>query len=284
MRRLLVMECSKALRGRWFRIALGIALALALTSAALHIARYLMHGVTELYAHKYVSPACDSAFRWWISLDGLYPTSELFFQLMPLLAVMPYAWSQRSELQDGYSAQVYTRTDRTRYALAKYLAAALSGGLVVAIPLIANFLAIACFIPAYMPNIYEAIYLGVFEGMLWSELFYSVPVLYTVLYTLLAFALCALWAGFVCALSFHIDNRVILLVAPYLAMLAVQFVNQRIFVAAGGIQGFQLDLVANMRACLSDMPSDGWIILAEGALLAAGAALLIRRGLGRDVL
>lgn len=60
MLRLVRIECSKALKNRWFHIALGIACALALISAIGNIAFHQANGVTQLYEHKYVSPSPDS--------------------------------------------------------------------------------------------------------------------------------------------------------------------------------------------------------------------------------
>lgn len=89
MLRLVRIECSKALKNRWFHIALAIACALALISAIGNIAFYQEYGITQLYEHKYVSPSPDSCYRYWISLDFLQPTSTLLYQLLPLLAVIP---------------------------------------------------------------------------------------------------------------------------------------------------------------------------------------------------
>ena len=283
MLRLVRIECSKALKNRWFHIALGIACALALISAIGNIAFHQANGVTQLYEHKYVSPSPDSCYRYWISLDFLQPTSTLLYQLLPLLAVIPHAWSLGAELKSGYIAQTYSRTSRRRYAVAKHLSCAASASLIAIVPIALNFILLACFIPAYQPDVYEVIYLGVYEDMLWSELFYTQPVVYIILYTILPGIICALWAGFVMALSYFVGNRVILIAAPYLFLFIVQFINDRIFLAAGNLTGFQLGLGNNMRAGTDVHLQVGWVIALECAMLALGAIALIAVGNKKDV-
>lgn len=284
MTSLIHMELDKALRNPWFVIALSIALALATASALGNIFFHLNNGVTTLYEHKYVSPSPDSCFGYWISLDYLQPASTLFFQLLPLLAVIPYAWSYRTELQNGYLNQVVSRTPQGRYLLAKGIATFCSGLLVAVVPLLVNFVLLACFIPAYMPDVTEVLYLAVFPDDTASWLFYNVPVLYVLFFTLVAGVLCGLWATFVFGLSLFVDNRVALIVVPFLATLGLQFVSDRIYFALGGINGPNLGLSSNMRAVQETFGTSPWIILAEAVILLLGALVLSRLRLRRDVL
>lgn len=284
MRALFGMELRKAIRNPWFIIAVAISSALAVVSAVGNILYYQRYGVFELYAHKYVSPVPGSCFKWWISLDFLQPASTLLFQLLPLLAVIPYAWSFRTEMQSGYLNQVATRTTRKRYLAAKSAVVFLTGSLIAAVPLILNIFMLACFIPAYLPDITEVLYLGVYTSDLWSWFFYNAPVAYVFLYTLLASCMCGFWALLVHSLSFAIDNRVALLIAPYLGVLGLQFFSDRIYLALGSINGPQLGLSANMRAGVESYPQVWWAITLEIAVMLTASALLARRQLKEDLL
>ena len=77
--------------------------------------------------------------------------------------------------------------DRRDYLRAKYLAAFLAGGVSVVLPMLMNFLTVACFIPMRMPEASEDMYYGVFGGSLWAEIFYTCPILYVLLYLVLDF-------------------------------------------------------------------------------------------------
>ena len=281
---LLKMELNKALRNPWFVVALSIACALAIASAVGNIIYYQEYGIFTLWEHKYVSPNPDSCFKWWVSLDFLQPTSTLLFQLLPFLVVIPYAWSYRSELQSGYLNQVVSRASQVRYLIAKGAATFLSGFAVGAIPLVLNIIILACFMPAYLPDITEVLYLGVYPNDLFSWCFYNLPVLYVVFFTLIAGVICGSWALFVHSLSFLIENRVALLIAPYLGTLALQFISDRIYVVLGSINGPQLGLATNMRAGQESYPQLGWVIALECALLFGVSIALAHRQQRRDVL
>lgn len=283
MSTLLRMEFKKALQNQWFVIAVGVGLALALASAFGDIAWNREYGVTRVYSYKYLSPSPGSPFKWWISLDFAQPTSTLLFQLLPLLVCVPYAWSFRSELQSGYVGQVLTRQPRPRYLVAKGAAVFVSASLVAMIPLAANFLVLACFLPAYVPDVLDVIYLGIYPYDLWSWFFYNVPLVYVLLYTLLAGALCGLWASVVYGLSFLVDNRVTLLVAPYLGLFGLQFVSDRIWLVLG-ISGLQLGLSANMRAGAESYFQSGWVILAEALIMLFVSVFLAWHQRRRDLL
>lgn len=281
---LLKMELNKAFRNPWFVVSLAIACALAISSAVGNIAYYQEYGVFVLRDYKYVSPNSDSCFKWWISLDFLQPTSTLFFQLLPFLVVIPYAWSYRSELQSGYLNQIVSRALNTRYLLAKGTAAFLSGFLIGTVPLILNIVLLACVMPAYLPDITEVLYLGVYPSDLFSWFFYNLPVLYVVFFTLISGIICGSWALFVHSLSFLIENRVALLIAPYLGTLALQFISDRIYVVLGSINGPQLGLATNMRAGQESYPQIWWVIALECALLLGVSIALAHRQQRRDVL
>ncbi|MBY4797891.1 hypothetical protein K6V98_05945 [Collinsella sp. AGMB00827] len=284
MMNLIRIELSKALRNPWFLIAVGIGLCISLVSAISNLLYHFENGIFELQTYRYVSPAPDSCYHWWISLDGLQPSSALFFQLMPLLSVIPYAWSSRAELNWGYSAQLYTRTNRSSCACAKGIAVFISSGLIVLIPVVINFLLLACFIPAYQPDVYEMIYFGIAEGDLWSETFYTFPQLYVIGYSILPFIMCGCWGLFVSGLGYFIDNRVILLTAPYLVLLFITFVNERIFIALGSLNGFQLSFAKNMRAMVESYDQDGRVIALECIVLFISGILLSWYGMKKDVI
>ncbi len=154
----------------------------------------------------------------------------------------------------------------------------------IALPLVVNFFTIAGFFPAYTPEVYDAMYNGIFDDNLWSYYFYNAPVVYVLLYLVLDFVLCGLWATFTMLVAVVCRNRVVSLTTPYLCLLVLQFINERIFLALGGIRGFQLSLFENLRAFTANYVQNGWIILGEGTVLVLAAAILMATFLRKDIL
>ena len=79
-------------------------------------------------------------------------------------------------------------------------------------------------------------------------------------------------------------NRGAVLVVPYVVIYIVQFLNERIFMALGGIRGFQLSMFENLHAYTTQYVQNGWIIVGEVIFLALLACLLVRYGSKKDEL
>lgn len=256
------IELNKAFRNGWFVVALVIGCAFGLGCAAL----YAIPSVFSTFVpnpDKFYHPTSQSCFNAWISVDTT-SWALLFYQVLPLLCVIPYAWSFASERKDGYISHAYTRVGRGEYFFAKYVSVFLSAGAVAVLPQVLNLVMLACFFPGYVPSIQDANYYApVFWQSIGSILFYNAPLAYVALYMLIDFLLCGAWAGLVLALSLVVRNRVILLTAPYLALLAVQFVNENIFFAIGKVRGFQLSLFENLHGSCSMYIQNGWIVVGE---------------------
>lgn len=271
--RLFRAESSKAMRNPWFAVALLTGIALCIADFASAINEDVIGGL---------APAeTTSCFSEWISVRYYTPFAILFYRLAPLLAVVPYSWSLAQERGSGYVAQLYTRASRVRCLVSKIGAAFLAGGIVVVAPQLLNLALFATVFPASLPDVFEAIYIGIFDDNLWADYFYSVPFVYVLLYCTLDFVLCGLWASFVLMIGAACANRVVILAAPYLALVLLQFVNERIFLALGGIRGVQLSLFENLHAYSVQYVQSGWIIAAEAALLAVGIVFLMLLGTGR---
>ncbi|WP_165050320.1 MULTISPECIES: hypothetical protein [unclassified Adlercreutzia] len=282
---LLRVELCKALRSKWFALALGAGSAIALAAALWICGDYLVGRDGIAAMDYYFNPSVRSSFRFWMSVEYDYPLPPLFYQLAPLLAVAPFAWSMRTEMLSGYVGHMFTRVPRFRYVLAKGVATFVSGGLVAAVPQVLNFAVVSAFVPAITPDIRDEMYLGISAESLWSYQFYNEPFLYVALFCLLGFVLCGLWALLVMSLSHVVENRIVLLTLPYLALVVVQFVNENIFTAVfGGVHAFQFGLLGNLRAVSRPYGQDGWVILALALCLLVSSLVLMRACAKRDLL
>ncbi|WP_251158475.1 hypothetical protein [Caniella muris] len=292
---LLSMELRKAFGGAPFKIALGVGTLLALVSAGTFVfwfSGYVVGddgSVVNLGVYEIAVPdeyygmlSLNSPFYACMSRDNTVPASTLFFVLAPLLCLLPYAWSYRSELTDGYLAQVYVRTFRAPYYRAKAAAVFLSAFVAVIVPQVVNFIVLCCIYPLYTPTPVDSFYTGISNGSPWSQLYYSAPLLYVSIYFLVSSILAGVWSTFVLSLSFFISNRVVLLVGPFLAMrlLSAAWV---MVLSAQGVWGPELGLSELMRMASDGYHLNPWIMLGECLLLALVSIFISRRQLRGDV-
>ena len=170
----LQIELSKAFRNGWFVVALIIGCVFGLGCAAL----YAIPSVFSTFVpnpDKFYHPTSQSCFNAWISVDTT-SWALLFYQVIPLLCVIPYAWSFASERKNGYISHAYTRVGRGDYFFAKYIAVFLSAGAIAVLPQVLNLVMLACFFPGYVPSIQDANYYApVFWQSIGSILFYNAP-------------------------------------------------------------------------------------------------------------
>ena len=282
MARLVRLELNKALRNPWFVIALFVTCALAVASSAL-----TLQGVYETYNLKggfekeYLSLSMYSSFG--LSLPVANDAASVaFYYLCPLLVLVPYATSLRSELVDGVLAQAYTRSPRAHYLAAKACAAFVSGSLIVAIPLVLNLLVLSCFMPGYTPEALDGLHLGINPGEAFARLFYEAPVAYALVNTLTCGALYGTWAVCVLAVSAFVDNRVILLAGSYLFVLGVGYASGLLF-SALRTTAVRLSLTELAKGASYDPRDPRGLLFA--LLLQAVFGLLVIRGIRkRDVL
>lgn len=278
-------EIKKALSTKWFFVALGIGCALAVATFALNAALDFQGQQRGLPLLDRVSMMLGplSCFKYWIVTDYLQPTTDLFFLLVPLLAVLPYAWSFASERNTGSIKNALTRTSRKSYFVAKYLATFLSGGLVVMIPIVLNLILCACTMPAYMPDIDAVLYVGIDTTSMWSEIYYNMPLLYCLMFILLNFVFAGLWASVVMSISFYIRNRIALMVGPYLFLIFLKFFEEKLF---AGEYATHLGVVpfSYLRSVTSSFTSNEYVILAEFALFIVVILAITLANYRRDVL
>lgn len=227
MKNLISMEFDKAFKNAWFFIALALGCALAVMAAAESVYNFFDWGYDVFDSQRYAPLGSSGSFASWIGIgrmnNSMLPT--LFFMLAPLFAVLPYSWSLRTELATGAILPVMARAPRLKYFAAKFLATFCVGGVSIAVPLVANFVVLACFIPGYTPDPGDGYRTIVMPYYLFSNLHFSMPLLYIAAITACDFVLCGTWAVFVAALFFFIDNRVVLMAAPYLGMVFVRYAN-----------------------------------------------------------
>ncbi len=257
---ILKIELRKAFGNKLFLLTLAVGIVIASISAYQNIQVYLSAVAQDAY-RKEISDVlfnpmypAFSPYTYWISGDYQYPMTSLFYLLLPLMASLAFSWSFFMEKKSGYIKNVVTRTKKTHYFLAKYIAVFLSGGAVIAFPLIINFLTVACFIPAYQPDIYYNIYYKMSYHFL-SELFYSSPLLYVIYVMVLDFVFSGLIATASMALAFFVRNRFAVVLLPFLLLLGIQYIQDTLY------DTFQMTISPiDFLKAYDSGPITGWVV------------------------
>lgn len=228
---LVAIERRKLLRSKPFWGTLAIGVVCAVMGAANEVNSYLQDQPvrTSTMEYAYRQAFAFSPYTRWTPVDRIEFWANLFVFIAPMLVALSYSWSLRSELLSGYAQKLYVASGRPRYYLSKAIVTFVAGGLVVAVPLVADFAVLACFLPLYTPSIIDVTAFGIYSQVPLSELFYQAPWAFVAVRLLIDFALAGLWATLVLGLSLFLRNRVVLIIAPYLALLALKYGSEQLY-------------------------------------------------------
>jgi hypothetical protein len=219
--RVLKMELKKATHNKMFVGTFIVSCFFAVMAALYQIGSYedlIQSSLLQKGAKRE-----NTLYNNWMGVRRSSIGAICFFYLLPLLAAFPYGWGYLSEKKNGYVKSLISKCGKKTYYGSKYIATFVAGGVVIFVPLLINFVMVACFIPAYLPNIHYFPYYGIMQGDIWGNLFYSVPLLYVILYTVLDFIFAGLFACMSLACSMFIENRIAVLLTPYFLVLLLHY-------------------------------------------------------------
>jgi hypothetical protein len=282
------VELYRALTGKTFVVAVAIGCVLALAAAVHPISLYYtvvsQYLTDEYLAYHYVYQfAYTSAWTEWLPLRATDSLPNLFFFTAPLLITFAYSWSFRSDQLSGYGQGIMVRSTRFAQYTAKALATFVAGGLTISVPLLVNFVAIACFVPLQSPDILFDIYTGVSTNMAFSALFFNHPLLYVVLRLGIDFVLAGLWASAVLALSLCMKNRVAIVALPYIALIVIKYVSESLY-ELFAFSGYNLTVIDHLRAFGDGKTYNEWALLGDAVVLVLVAVVLPLAARKRDAL
>ena len=287
MRSLLKIEIKKAFSNKMFLLTLGIGLVIAAISAYQNIECYYSWIADEINAANVIKElrnpnhAYITLYNSWMAQDSQFPMTALFYMIMPMLACLAYGWSYYNERKSGYVRNISVRTrKRSHYFLAKYIAVFLSGGTVIVLQLLFNFLATACFIPAYVPEMFDSMYYGM-ETHYLKAMFYSMPQLYVIYVLLLDFVFGGLIAACSMMLAFFIKNKFAVIITPFLALFWVQYLQDKVWFSVSSFYISPIDFLRGyaFHIAIGEIVL-GWAIL----LIILTLGIVWRKGAKDDVL
>lgn len=283
MKNTLKIELKKAFQNKLFWVTIVIAGFIAVLSAIYNIQviqgekAYYANIVTQ-YSTEAVNPNSPlySLFNHWICEDFSSLASTMFFMLFPIFAVLGYGWSLFSEQKSGYIKNIVTRVSKRSYFLSKYIATFLSGGILVAVPVILNFLLVSMFVPAVKPDIFYDIGWTVGADSMFSEYFYTQPFVYVFLRILVVFLFSGAIATISYTLAFFVRNRFAVILFPFLGVIALHFGQYFIQDLTAELSPIYLLGAAGVRVKML------WAVLLEmGVILIPSFLLALLKG-GKD--
>lgn len=163
----------------------------------------------------------NSVYYLWIGAMGSVSQS-LYYQVLPLLAVTPYALSGLTDQKSGYVRTMVLRAGKKAYYRAKYLAVFLSGGAAVTLPLLVNFMLTACYAPMTPTNPYSI--WGLVYDRFGAHLYYEAPFLYVLFFMLVTFLFGGLLAALALSISRVTDFVLTVWLTPFLLTLMISYV------------------------------------------------------------
>ncbi len=263
-------ECSRVLSSRMFRISLCLSCAFAAADV-----------IQNLY-YRIINMNQYSVFEKWMGSQAETFGAVAFYWVFPLLASLPYAWSLCDELHGGYAAQVMVRTGKKEYFAGKLISSFLSGGTVIACPLILDLLLLMMLNRTFYPTPNDLISC-VMPGSFCSVLYYTHPVLFVLLWTCVEFLWGGTFALLCCALGFYIKKTVILLPSMLLIYVAESILSEFIIVKRNW---YNIEFAWQSLTRADTMAlNPGWVIFGSiGLILLVSFILTLIKGAKYEVL
>ena len=151
-------------------------------------------------------------FEKWIGLAQENIGSLLFYWLLPLSISIPYAWTMRDEMNNGYTAQILSRVKKTTYFLTKFLISFLSGAVIAVVTLLGSFWVHSFFLKAIYPRPND-MRAAIDPNMFLSKLYYANPYLHIFIWILVASLWCGVIAGLCYSLNFFIRKKTVIIIS-----------------------------------------------------------------------
>ncbi len=158
----------------------------------------------------------------WIGADENQLESVIFWFILPLLAAMPYGGIALSERKNRYQNQILIRCGRKQGGIARYLAAFVSGGMVITLPVIFNFFTAALFMPLENPVVTSDCIM--METQFGSLLVYQYPLFFVLLVFLFVFLWGGTFGAMALAVGQWIKNRIFVICFPFAFCLLIEFI------------------------------------------------------------
>lgn len=275
MKEMIKIERERVLsnRGLWLSLAIGLVIVFA------QIVMEVWPRSQDIIGGYRNNASCYlvSVFNSWIGGSGFSPYSMAYRTIFPILAILPCAITYFMDIKKGYVKNVFSRTQRRNYYIAKYLVNFVSGGAAVVIPMLFNLLLTACLLPSLLPstnNLFAPI-----SGHMLVPLFYTHPYYYILIYMLIYFIYGGVFATLALSLVGFINNIFMYTLCPFLMYYCLGIIASYIYNTQTGSWNpiYILDLIQPYMVRLST-------IIIEATLIGTiSTVIYFWRGLKNDI-
>jgi len=156
----------------------------------------------------------------WIGSHNMFLQQNIFYLIIPFLAVIPFGGSLFTDINHGYVKGICTRTKKSYYLISKYISVFLSGGTAAIIPMILSLLISSAFLPTMLPEASYA-YTNMFSIYKWADLLFVHPFLYTLLYMGIVFLFSGLIACMALTITYFSYKSFLVLIFPFFVYIFV---------------------------------------------------------------
>jgi len=204
-----------------------------------------------------------SLFVNWIAINLSSVGSRVFYLIWPILAAMPYGWSYYQDRKTGIYDHLISRTGSFTYFTSKYAAVFLSGGTVIAMPVLLNLLINAMVCPYYLPKVISSLVM-VFDGNFLSELFYTIPWIYALIWCTVDFV----WGGVTACICFIVGTKprlqVLVTITPFVIYALIDY----LYTILLNIVRFNIEMSPlKLAAAASANHNPEWLVISELSII-----------------
>ncbi len=213
-------ELRRAFKTPGFYLSLFIGCIIVIADWVNYGLQYALHldeWMNDYSAYAMLYP--DNVYESWIGTsDSKY--AAFFFLIMPLLVVLPFAASFYKDNKNNFINYICTRVRKKDYLRAKFVSTFISGGMVVIIPLVLNFILCASVLPCILPQPADGM-CHVEPKTSMSSLYFLHPELFCIISVLLIFIFAGVLAVTALYVAFYAKRIYTVLLFPFVLCLVI---------------------------------------------------------------
>ncbi|MBQ8558688.1 MAG: hypothetical protein IJ439_01695 [Tyzzerella sp.] len=222
MKNIVLIELKRAFKNKTFFISVLLGIVIGTIEFVIEVLP-LASKLDEYLSYNKPMNDISWLFSNWLGghLTSIY--SYVFFLLIPVIAILPFATSGFEDFKSGFAKNIVVRVDKRKYYFAKYFAVFITGGTAVILPVIYNLALSAVVLPSVLPQKNSSTFAlyGIHVG---TELFFNHPYVYIFMYLFLDFIFAGLIATVSLLVGLIAEHKFEVLFAPFIGYIFINSV------------------------------------------------------------
>lgn len=219
-----LLELKRGLNRKSFKLTLIIELVLI----GIHLFEIYPMSLSISRVDEYTKAYLISSYEKFMSFE-LSKSGNIFIIMMPILAALPFSDTYLEDISNGFNSFLYTRYEKYKYCIYKYIVNFLIGGITIAIPLVIDFIGCSMLYPSIQPNNVFGGWYVIKEGVL-PNLFASNPNMYILITIFINFLFGGIFSSIALSASIFTNKRFIVVLTPFIisliTSLLLNFINK----------------------------------------------------------